>query len=64
LISALPAFSSHHRDVVLGATQYEKLGLADFAANYVRGFLSSGSYETVALEIMEAEVQWIDACKF
>jgi len=30
--------------------QYEKLGLADFAAQYVRGFLSGGSYEAIPLE--------------
>ena len=30
--------------------QYEKLGLADFADKYVRGFLSGGSYEAIPLE--------------
>jgi len=30
--------------------QYQKLGLADFAAKYVRGFLGGGSYEAVPLE--------------
>ena len=30
--------------------QYQKLGLADFAAKYVRGFLSGGSYEAIPLE--------------
>jgi len=30
--------------------QYEKLGLAEFAAMYVRGFLSGGSYEAIPLE--------------
>ncbi len=30
--------------------QYEKLGLPDFAAKYVRGFLSGGSYEAIPLE--------------
>ena len=30
--------------------QYEKLGLADFAAKYVRGFLNGGSYEAIPLE--------------
>jgi len=30
--------------------QYEKLGLAEFAARYVRGFLSGGSYEAIPLE--------------
>lgn len=31
--------------------QYEKLGLAEFAARYVRGFLSGGSYEANPMEI-------------
>lgn len=30
--------------------QYEKLGLADFADKYVRGFLNGGSYEAIPLE--------------
>jgi hypothetical protein len=30
--------------------QYEKLGLTDFAAKYVTGFLSGGSYEAIPLE--------------
>lgn len=30
--------------------QYEKLGLADFAAKYVKGFLSGGSYSGIPLE--------------
>jgi hypothetical protein len=30
--------------------QYEKLGLAEFAAKYVKGFLSGGSYEGIPLE--------------
>jgi len=31
--------------------QYEKLGLGAFAAKYVRGFLSGGSYEAIPLEM-------------
>jgi hypothetical protein len=31
--------------------QYQKLGLADFAAKYVTGFLSGGSYEAIPLEM-------------
>jgi hypothetical protein len=31
--------------------QYEKLGLAGFAAKYVRGFLGGGSYEAIPLEM-------------
>jgi hypothetical protein len=31
--------------------QYEKLGLAKFAAKYVKGFLSGGSYEAIPLEM-------------
>lgn len=30
--------------------QYEKLGVAEFAAKYVRGFLSGGSYDAIPLE--------------
>lgn len=30
--------------------QYEKLGLAEFAAKYFKGFLSGGSYEAIPLE--------------
>jgi hypothetical protein len=30
--------------------QYEKLGLPEFAAKYVRGFLNGGSYEAIPLE--------------
>jgi hypothetical protein len=36
--------------------QYEKLGLAEFAANYVKGFLSGGSYEAIPLEINAYEL--------
>jgi hypothetical protein len=32
------------------AVQYEKLGLMEFAAKYVRGFLNGGSYEAIPLE--------------
>jgi hypothetical protein len=31
--------------------QYEKLGFAEFAAKYVRGFLTGGSYEAIPLEM-------------
>ncbi|MGB8494280.1 MAG: hypothetical protein WCE53_07785 [Candidatus Acidiferrum sp.] len=31
--------------------QYGKLGLLDFAAKYVRGFLNGGSYEAIPLEM-------------
>lgn len=31
--------------------QYAKLGLQEFAAKYVRGFLSGGSYEAIPLEM-------------
>jgi hypothetical protein len=30
--------------------QYQKLGLIEFAAKYVRGFLSGGSYQVKSLE--------------
>jgi len=36
--------------------QYEKLGLAKFAAKYVKGFLSGGSYETNPLEMNANEL--------
>ena len=38
------------------AVQYEKLGLAEFAAKYVRGFLSGGSYEVIPLEMNALEL--------
>ncbi len=31
--------------------QYDKLGLAEFAARYVWGFLNGGSYEAIPLEM-------------
>lgn len=31
--------------------QYDKLGFAEFAARYVKGFLSGGSYEAIPLEM-------------
>jgi hypothetical protein len=36
--------------------QYEKLGLAEFAAKYVKGFLSGGSYEGIPLEMNAYEL--------
>lgn len=36
--------------------QYEKLGLAEFAGKYVRGFLSGGSYEAIPLEMNAYEL--------
>jgi hypothetical protein len=36
--------------------QYEKLGLAEFAAKYVRGFLIGGSYQAIPLEINAYEL--------
>ena len=45
--------------------QYEKLGLKEFAAKYVTGFLSGGSYEAIPLEMNADEVQrWIDTGRF
>lgn len=38
------------------AVQYEKLGLPQFAAKYVRGFLSGGSYEAIPLEMNAYEL--------
>ena len=37
--------------------QYEKLGLAEFAAKYVKGFLSGGSYEAIPLEMNAYELE-------
>jgi len=37
--------------------QYEKLGLPEFAAKYVRGFLSGGSYGAIPLEINAYELE-------
>jgi hypothetical protein len=36
--------------------QYEKLGLVEFAAKYVKGFLSGGSYEAIPLEMNAYEL--------
>jgi hypothetical protein len=38
------------------AVQYEKLGLPQFAAKYVRGFLSGGCYEAIPLEMNAYEL--------
>jgi hypothetical protein len=37
--------------------QYEKLGLGEFSARYVRGFLSGGSYEAIPLEVNAYELE-------
>jgi hypothetical protein len=37
--------------------QYEKLGLGEFSARYVRGFLSGGSYEAIPLELNAYELE-------
>ena len=36
--------------------QYEKLGLAEFACKYVRGFLSGGSYDGTPLQMNTYEL--------
>lgn len=36
--------------------QYDKLGLEEFAAKYVRGFLNGGSYEAIPLEVNAHEL--------
>lgn len=36
--------------------QYQKLGLPEFAAKYVRGFLSGGAYEAIPLEVNAYEL--------
>lgn len=36
--------------------QYQKLGLAQFAAKYVKGFLSGGSYAAIPLELNAYEL--------
>lgn len=38
------------------AVQYDKLGLAEFAAKYVKGFMSGGSYEAIPLEMNAYEL--------
>jgi len=37
--------------------QYEKLGVPDFATKYVKGFLRSGSYEAIPLEMNAYELE-------
>lgn len=39
-----------HFHELVHLVQYEKLGVAEFAAKYVRGFLSGGSYDAIPLE--------------
>lgn len=36
--------------------QYQKLGLPEFAAKYVTGFLTGGSYEAIPLEVNAHEL--------
>lgn len=37
--------------------QYERLGLPEFVAKYVGGFLSGGSYEAIPLEMNAYELE-------
>jgi hypothetical protein len=37
--------------------QYQKKGLIEFAAKYVRGFLGGGSYEAIPLEVNAYELE-------
>jgi hypothetical protein len=41
---------------IVHVVQYQKLGLEEFAAKYVRGFLSGGSYEAIPLEMNAYEL--------
>src|ERR1700730_5481806 len=41
---------------VVHVVQYEKLGLAEFAAKYVKGFLIGGSYPAIPLEMNANEL--------
>jgi hypothetical protein len=36
--------------------QYQKLGLPEFAAKYVKGFLTGGSYDGIPLEMNAYEL--------
>ena len=47
----LCALASPQGTELVHVVQYEKLGLAKFAAKYVKGFLSGGSYEANPLEM-------------
>jgi hypothetical protein len=42
---------------LIHVVQYEKLGLPEFAAKYVRGFLNGGSYEAISLEVNAYELE-------
>ena len=42
---------------LLHVVQYEKLGLAEFAAKYVKGFLIGGSYPAIPLEMNAYELE-------
>jgi hypothetical protein len=42
---------------LIHVVQYEKLGLPEFAAKYVRGFLNGRSYEAIPLEVNAYELE-------
>jgi hypothetical protein len=42
---------------LIHVVQYEELGLPEFAAKYVRGFLNGGSYEAIPLEVNAYELE-------
>jgi hypothetical protein len=56
IVSHVPLSTELLFHELVHVVQYRKLGLADFAAKYVRGFLSGGSYETIPLEVNAYEL--------
>lgn len=56
VVSHVPFTSRLLFHELVHVVQYEKLGLAEFAAKYVRGFLDGGSYEAIPLEVNAHEL--------
>ena len=51
VVSHEPFTDRHLFHELVQVVQYEKLGLEQFAAKYVKGFLSAGFYEAIPLEV-------------
>jgi len=51
IVSHVPLSTELLFHELVHVVQYQKLGLADFAGKYVRGFLIGGSYEAIPLEM-------------
>jgi hypothetical protein len=56
VVSRLPFTDRLLFHELVHAVQYQKLGLPTFAARYVTGFLTGGSYEAIPLEMNAYEL--------